>query len=302
MKRLHNKERVFICGGTGFIGKCLAEKLLEQGRKIDLLVHDRVPEGLEDWKRAINIHQGDILDIKTLDKAMKDTTVVVNLVGSSTKDLYALNILANFNLLETAVRTGVKKIVFISSQAVYGECPGEPSRESDKPRPKTEYGLVKHLAESMYKHYWDTYKLSCTILRLSNVYGRGQRAGVIHNFISAILRNEPVNIYNNGTQKRDFLHIDDAVDGMVKALDYTKKNFEIFNISGPEPRTILEALAIIEKAMQRKSQIRFMETKEADISCLWSSYEKAEAVLNYSPQIPLEEGIPRTIQSFLAKG
>ncbi|MBI2846627.1 MAG: NAD-dependent epimerase/dehydratase family protein, partial [Chloroflexi bacterium] len=140
------------------------------------------------------------------------------------------------------------------------------------------------------------------ILRLSNVYGRGQHAGVIHNFISAILRNEPVNIYNNGTQKRDFLYIDDAVDGMVKALEYTKKSFEIFNISGPEPRTILEALAIIEKAMQRKSQIRFMETKEADISCLWSSYEKAKAVLNYNPQIPLKEGIPRTIQSLLSKG
>jgi len=281
MNNFDNKSKIFVCGASGFIGQNLVKALLGQGRNL-------------------NIFKGDILDKKTLRQAIKQADVVVNLIGSFNKDIYLLNVLSSSNLLEVCKESNIKKIIFISSEAVYGEYPGRPYLESDEPEPLTEYGLSKSLAEKIYKFYSDMYNISVIILRLSNTYGPGQRKGVVFDFISSILKTQSVAVHNDGKQRRGFLYVDDAVNGIIKSIDYKLTGFEIFNISGMKAYPLLNLISVIRQNIKKEIEVKFVEYKRPDINYMFSSYQKAKSLLGYDPKINLEKGIAKTI-SFISK-
>jgi UDP-glucose 4-epimerase len=276
MNKARKKKRILICGGTGFIGQKLVKELLRQGREV-------------------RVFQGDILNKKELMPAMEKADIVVNLVGSFDKDIYLLNVLASANLLEVSKEFNIEKIIFISSQTVYGEYSGRQFTESDPAEPITEYGLSKYLAEQIYRFYSKKYNMPTVILRLSNVYGPGQKKGVIFNFINAVLKDQSVTIYGNGKQQRDFLYLDDAVDGIVKSIDYKLKGFDIFNIPGPKTHSLLKVLALIEENFKKKVNVKFLKSEKEDVRCMSSNYQKAEDFLKYKPKISLEKGIKEII-------
>lgn len=295
MNNSKNKKRILICGGTGFIGERLVKKLLEQGRDINLLAHDKIPSYFKG--KNLHIFKGNILDKESLRRSLKETDVVVNLVGSFNKDIYLINVLGSFNLLEVCEESNIKKIIFISSEAVYGECIGRPNIESDCPRPTTEYGFSKYIAEKAYKFYSERYNIPIIILRLSSIYGPGQKigVGVLSSFLDSAFKNQPITIQGDGKQRRDFLYIDDAVNAIIKSINYKTGSFEIFNISGINQTSLLELISLIEKHFCKKIKIKFLGSKKQDIKNMCSDYGKAKRLLNYEPKISLKEGILKMI-------
>jgi len=148
----NNKKRILVCGGTGFIGERLVEELQKQGRNVNLLVHGRIPKSFKNTN--LNIFKGNILDKKTLIRAVRNSDIVVNLVGSFYKDIYLLNMVSSSNLLEVCKESNIEKIIFTSSEAVYGEYTGRSYKEIDRPKAIIEeYGFSKYLAEQLYKFY-----------------------------------------------------------------------------------------------------------------------------------------------------
>lgn len=282
--------KILVCGGTGFIGQSLAESLQE--RKVRLLIHDRFPAELRSLGNRLEFTWGDLLRRESLDEALTGISFVVNLVGAYSGDLYNLNVCSSYNLLEACRGRDIQRILFISSEAVYGECCGKPALEADPPKPSTEYALTKYLAECLYKLYAEVYGLPVTVLRLANVYGPGQSAGVVFDFLSPFLQGQPVVINHDGQQRRNFVYISDATQGIKKALDYkSPQNFDIFNLSGSKSTSLLELVSLIERIAKRKARAKFAKYNGPDIRCLWSSHKKATALLGYNPEIELEQGL-----------
>lgn len=298
MNKFDKKNKILICGGTGFIGQRLVKELLKKGRNINLLVYDKTPPSFKN--KNLNVFKGSILDKEALKRALKESDIVVNLVGSFNKDVYSINVLGSFNLLEICKESNIEKIVFISSEAVYGKYMGKPNVESDCPKPITEYGFSKYIAEKAYKFYSDKYNIPTVILRLSSTYGPGQRIGigVLSSSLNSALKNQPVRIHGDGKQGRDFLYVDDAVNGIIKSIDYKAKGFEIFNISGRKVYSLLELMSLIQKKLGKEIEIKFLRPQEEDIKYMHSSYRKTKRLLNYEPKVSLEEGIVRIIDYY----
>ncbi|MCX6764137.1 MAG: NAD-dependent epimerase/dehydratase family protein [Candidatus Nealsonbacteria bacterium] len=298
MHNSKNKKRIFICGGAGFIGQTLTKELLKEGRNINLLIYDKTPPPFKN--KNLSFLKGSILDKKALKRALKKSDIVINLVGSFRKDFYLINVLGSSNLLEVCKESDIKKIIFISSEAVYGEYTGKPHIESDCPKPITEYGFSKYMAEKIYKFYSDKYKIPIIILRLSSTYGPGQKIGigVLSDSLNSALKKRPLKIHGDGEQHRDFLYIDDAVKGIIKSIYYETKGLEIFNIPGKKSYSLLELTSLIKKKIGNKIEIKFLEPRKQDIKRMYSNYSKAKRLLNYEPKVSLREGITRTIDYY----
>lgn len=296
MHNSKNKKRILVCGGTGFIGQRLVKELLKQGRNINLLVYDKIPPSFKN--KNLSVFKGGILDKEVLKRALKKSDIVVNLVGSWEKDIYLINVLGSSNLLEVCKKSNIEKIVFISSEAVYGKYMGKLYIESDCPKPITEYGFSKYIAEKIYKFYSDAYNIPTVILRLSNTYGPGQRTGVVSEFLNSALKNQPVRIHRDGKQSRDFLYVDDAVNGIIKSIDFNVKGVEIFNIPGRKVHSLLELIFLIQRKLGKEIEIKFLEPPKPDIKYMRSNYRKAKHLLNYEPKVSLEEGIVRAIDYY----
>jgi UDP-glucose 4-epimerase len=295
MKNSNFKKRILVLGGTGFIGARLVKRLQDNKEIVNLLVYDKIPGFFS--KENLVIFKGDITDKKTLIEAVKNSDIIVNLVGTfNEKMYYPLNVASSVNLLDVCKKFGhIKKIIFISSEAVYGDYSGRPYSEKDIPKPTTEYGFSKFLAEEIYRFYSEKYKIPVIILRLANTYGPGHRVGVISECISSAFKNQPVKIHRTGEQRRDFLYVDDAVNGIIKSIAHKAKEFEIFNISGEKTYSLLEMVSLTEKIICTKIKIKFMAPKKQDVLHMEESHEKAVNVLGYNPKTNLQEGITMTV-------
>ncbi len=272
MNKINKRKRILVCGGTGFIGQRLVKTLEKQGRRVNLL-------------------EGDIQRKKDIESALKKSDIAINLVGSFDKDIFLLNALSNVNFLKACGKFNIEKVIFTSSQSVYGEYSGKLFIESARPEPLTEYGLSKYLGEEIYRFYSNRYNIPSIILRLSNVYGPGQKKGVVLNFFNNILRGKPVKIKGDGKQKRDFLYIDDAVNSIIRSIDYEPKNFDIFNVCGEKARNLLELVSLIEQKLNKKAKKEFVEFKWEDVNSMCSNCQKAKRFLKYKSKTTFEKGI-----------
>lgn len=227
------QTRVAVTGSQGFIGQNVTRILSSCG---DI--------------KQINF-EGDLLvqdDIISFFENNKEIDSIIHLVGvfsGPTGLLIDINVKTLANLLETAKDYGVKKVVFTSTGAVYGEPIGEESFETDQLSPNTEYSMSKMLAEETLKYYCRQYHMSYVILRYPNVYGRGNEKGVIGAFMKSIQENHSITVYGDGEQSRNFLHVDDACRAIELGLRY--EGSDIFNISNPIKYTINEVVELYKK-------------------------------------------------------
>ena len=183
---------ILLLGGTGFIGRNVVQKLVENNQKVSVIVHENLPENLAKIKDKLIIFYGNILDKNTIKDAFKNQDIVVNLIGQICKDInlfYNLNIVGALNALELCIENRINNIILISSSLIYGESGEIPSKESDSPDPKTNYSLTKLITENIYTHFAKEYNFNLSILRLSNVYGPNKRTGVIYNIINTMKNN-----------------------------------------------------------------------------------------------------------------
>lgn len=298
-----SKVKVIVTGGAGFIGSHLVDFLVK--KDFEVLVIDNLS-----WGDKKNLNSKALfrkLDIKNGDKINKcfreflpdfvvHLAAITSKSSSDTKKVFQTNILGTTNILKACVRNKVKKIVFASSAAVYGNTTRFPTDENQKLSPINPYGFSKAEAESQILTYRQKCNLNYSILRYSNVYGPRQRddteGGVISIFCHRSLSSKSIIVYGDGRQTRDFIYIDDVTKANYLSI-VSPTNF-IANVSTNKETGILDLVKIIEKVSRKKIKAVFKPGKKGEIkkSCLDNSFVKQK--LGWKPKTKLEGGIRKT--------
>lgn len=305
------KMKALITGGAGFIGSHLAQALLAQSW--DVVVVDNLATGLQEHvPENAQLLVGDVGDGEFVARALRGCEVVFHLAAvSSVQDslsrpleVHNTNLTSTLTLLEATVRMGSKRFVFSSSAAVYGDTKGHPAREDIKPNPLSHYAVQKLASEHYCAVYHKLHNLETVCLRYFNVYGPRQRAdspysGVIAKFADAARHKQPVVIFGDGGQTRDFVHVSDVVAANLAAATAPSEAVagRVFNIGSGRSVSIDELAQAVAKVFpggppaehraERRGEIRF---SKADIS-------QANQFLGYSPAMEFESGLEQLIRT-----
>lgn len=298
--------RILISGGAGFIGSHIAEATLLQGYETYVL--DNLSTGKrENLHPHVHLIEGDLTDypLLTLFKEIKPDYLIHEAaqasVPASLRDPARdaeVNILGTVRLLDAARKTGVQKVVYASSAAVYGDPVRLPIDEEHPQKPLSFYGVSKYVPEYYLALFGRQYGLSYTALRYANVYGPRQVAhgegGVVAIFTDKILRGEKISVFGDGEQTRDFIHVSDVVAANLSAL--TRGDGEIFNIGTGVSTSIKTLIEVMEQVIGRTIEKEYLPPREGDIRDSLFRIEKAKAGLAWSPKVNLEEGLRLTIK------
>ena len=317
-----------ITGGCGFIGTSLIKTLISEhddnirvldnlttGSRVDLSGSCRYTEIFEDdigGFSGVELIVGDILNEELAVKITRGADVIIHLaantgVGPSVENPRAdclANVIGTFNYLEAARLNGVPKFVFASSGAPAGAVE-PPIHEELPPHPVSPYGASKLAGEGYCSAYYHTFNVQTVMLRFGNVYGPGsfQKGSIVAKFIRQALNKETLEIYGDGTQTRDFVYIDDLVNGIKLAV--MKKNIggETFQIASGLETTIGEItgkiIAILEEYGIDDIDIINGETRLGDVKRNYSDTSKANTRLGWYSRMTQEEGLKRTVEYFL---
>jgi len=308
-------KKVIVTGGAGFIGSHLSEELVNQGYQVDILdnLFTGRMENIHSFvsKSNVALTKGNILDLPFLQRFLQGAEFVfhqaaITSVPYSIRDpekTHIVNISGTFNILVAAREQGVKKVIYASSAAVYGDTPNIPHKEAMIPNPKSPYAVTKLTGEYYCKVFQQVYNVPSVCLRYFNVYGPRQNpdseyAAVIPKFITSITKGQPPTIYGDGEQTRDFTYVKDVVEANILAAE--SDEIGIFNISNGESTTINELAKLCIKLLGKDGiSPVYEESKSGDIKDSLADISKAKA-FGYSPKYSLEEGLRETIVSYLS--
>ena len=303
-----------VTGGAGFIGSNLVEALLNKGYVVRVL--DNLSQGKQENidlfsenKNYMCIH-GDIRDFESCLTVTEEVDYVLHQAawGSVPRSieqplLYEENnIRGTLNMLEASRRNKVKKFVYASSSSVYGDEPNLPKKEGKEGMLLSPYALTKKVNEEYAKLYTKLYGLDTYGLRYFNVFGRrqdfnGAYAAVIPKFIKQLLKNEVPTIYGNGQQSRDFTYIENVIEANLKACKAPSDIAgEVFNIAYGERETLEDVYASLCRSLQKEIKPLYVDERAGDIKHSHADIQKAEELLNYSPDWDFERGIKAAIE------
>lgn len=300
--------RVLVTGGAGFIGSHLVRALVRAGYSVRVLDNFSVGSlnNLKDVLESVELVVGDVRDGEVVELAVRGVDVVVHLaalidVAESVEkpDLYFdVNVFGTYNVVRACRR--VSSVVFASSCAVYGEPVRVPIDEEHPLAPRSPYAATKVAGEAFVKAFAELYGYRPVILRLFNVYGPKQSkayAGVIMEFLRRVTRGEPPVIFGDGEQTRDFIHIDDVVQAIMKVLT-SDRACGVYNVGSGRSVTINELAQLVLKLTGR-SDLRpiYAPPRPGDIRYSVADISKARKELSFSPSIPLNKGIEMLLRS-----
>lgn len=297
-----------VTGGAGFIGSHLVEELLRLGRRVRV-VDDfstgrpgNVPAGAE-------LLRGDIVDLAG--EAVRDAENIYHLAAmasvprsvSEPLRCHRMTAESTLALLEAGERAGARCLVLASSSAVYGEAPGLPKREDQLPDPVSPYALAKLTSELYAAHWAARRSLKTVSLRFFNVYGpRQDPESPYAAFIPIALRHlqngEPIPIYGEGVQTRDFVFVKDVVGGLLAAASSPASTGRVYNIAGGGPITILELVGTLGEILGKRPLLNFLPPRTGDLQESWADISRARRDLGFVPRVALREGLRETIQGF----
>lgn len=308
-----------VTGGAGFIGSNLCEAILEMGCKVRCL--DNFSTGkrenithLQD-NPVFEFIEGDIRDYETCLNACKNVDYVLHQAawGSVPRSiempvLYGeINVKGTLNMMEAARQSGVKKFVYASSAAVYGDDPTLPKKEDNVGNVLSPYALTKRINEQYGKLYTQLYGLDTYGLRYFNVFGKrldssGEYAAVIPKFIKQLLNNEQIVIHGDGTQSRDFVYIDDVVQANLRACKASHEAAgEAYNVAYGERMNLLDIYKYLCKILKKDIEPIFSGERKGDIKYSYADISKAKLLLGYMPEWSFEQGIRETIKWYNEK-
>jgi UDP-glucose 4-epimerase len=297
-----------VTGGAGFIGSNLVERLLEQGHDVSVL--DDLSSG---YRKNIPAHprltfvEGDVRDRKAVRRAMDEASSVFHLAASvgnkrSIDDPFhdaEVNVLGTLNILEEVRRAGAGRLVVSSSAGIFGELRTLPIRENHPVEPDTPYGSTKLCAEKLSLSFAKLFGFGVVCLRYFNVYGPKQRfdayGNVIPIFVFKLLRGEPLTIFGDGEQTRDFVNVGDVVQANLKAAAADGVT-GAFNIGSGTRISVNDLVRRIEAASGRKATVGHGPPRAGDVRDSLADIGAARSRLGFEPAVGLDEGLPEYVR------
>lgn len=296
---------MLVTGGGGFIGSHLVDELQNQGYEtvaVDINFLHR-SEGAE-------CVTGSIMDSSLLTKVVTGVDTVFHLAASFGHKLsmedpigdMEVNVRGTLNLLEACRKSSVKRVMYASSSAIFGDPQAFPLREDAQYDPLTPYSVSKLAGEFYTMLYHSIYDLPATAIRLFNIYGPREYPstyrGVVSRFLYQILAGKPIKIYGSGEETRTFTFVKDAVQGFVKAARNEKAAGQCFNIAGAREVSINELIDTLFKITGRQVEVVYEGSRMGETRRRFTSIEKAAQILGYAPQYDLEKGLKLTYDWF----
>lgn len=307
-----------VTGGCGFIGSHIVDALLKRGdrvRVIDDLTTGRL-ENLAEVRDRIELIEADFRDADALRRALDEVEVVYHQaarpsVARSVEDpagTFAVNVDGTYAMFLAARELGVRRVVMASSSSVYGNVPTLPKHEELAPQPASPYAAQKLAAEQLGMAFSRSMGLEVVALRYFNVYGPRQRpdsayAAVIPAFAASLVAGRSPRIHGDGGQTRDFTFVSDVVRANLAAGDARGAPGHTFNIAGGRRISVLELFQEVRAAVGGDAltiEPEHGDPRPGDVRDSLAAVEKAAEILGYQPEVSLDDGIRRTVESFRA--
>lgn len=306
------KKRFLVTGGAGFIGSHIVDALVARGDEVRVL--DDLSMGflsnLEQVKDKIEFVEGSILDEDLVNRLAEGCDGVFHLAAVTSVPqsldepifVHKVNALGTLTVIEAARKAGAR-VVFSSSAAVYGDDPTLPKTEDLPTFPISPYGVQKLMGEHYLRNFHSLFDLPCFCLRYFNVYGPRQNpashySGVITIFCNRALAGNPIRIFGDGEQTRDFVYVSDVVQANLCAMAAENANARPLNVGTGKSVNLTTLATLIRDAAGSSSPIEYAAPRAGDIVHSRSNPSATEKAIGFKAQVPMEEGLKKTIEFF----
>ena len=308
-----------VTGGAGFIGSNIVKALLNRGDTVRVLdnfstgkrEYLNFSEVAPDLVNHLETVDGDITDLGMCQQALDGVEYVLHQAAipsvprsiAQPRESNQANVDGTLNLLVAARDADVKRVVFASSSAVYGDSPGFPRKETIIPRPLSPYAVQKLTAEHYLRIFHDLYGLETVSLRYFNVFGPNQDpdsqySAVIPRFIKAFLTGTSPTVYGDGEQSRDFTYVDNVVHGNLLAVAAKGAPGKVINLACGGQLTLNQLLVHLKQITGSDAEAVYTDPRPGDVRHSWADISVSEQVLDYKTQVTLEEGLGKTVDYF----
>ena len=308
-------DHFLVTGGAGFIGSHLVRRLVADGgrvRVIDNLATGK-RERLRDLESVIEFIEGDLAEPSLCDKVLDGIDYVLHQaavpsVQRSVKnplETNRSNVTSTLNLLESSRKHNVRRFVYASSSSAYGDTPVLPKREDMPPNPMSPYALQKFVGERYCQLFFRLYGLETVSLRYFNVFGPGQDpyseySAVIPKFATRLGKGEPIVVYGDGEQSRDFTFVDNVVEANILALRAARAAGYVINVGCGERVTLNRLVELLQEILKVRATVDYQPARPGDVRDSLADISLAEEILGYRPRVALAEGLQRTVAWFSA--
>lgn len=301
-------NNTLITGGRGFIGVNLVDRL-SSTRTIAVLdnLKRSSPSG---WHaQPTKLHQADILQFELAENPFQGVDQVIHLAayGSVVESIadpaanFSVNVQGTLNVLRAAVDAGVRRLVFASTGgALIGDA-APPVNEQSLPKPISPYGASKLCGEAYCHAFSSAYGLETVCLRFGNVYGphSAHKKGAVTTFIKALMRDEPIVIYGDGSASRDYIHVEDLCAGIESALAVPVAGNEVFHLASGRETTVLRLAELLRDIADKPNHpIEFRPARQGEVARNFASCTKAREAMGFEPKWRLEDGLAATWEWF----
>jgi UDP-glucose 4-epimerase len=296
-----------VTGGCGFIGSHLCKELLSRGDAVRVL-DDLSTGSRANLPAAADVIQGDVADTQAVHEAMAGVDACFHLAAVASVELcnrdrqraHRTNLIGTTTVFHAAMEAGLIPVAYASSAAVYGNCSSLPLRERSETQPLSAYGEDKLACEVYAQTVGKMHRLPSVGLRLFNVYGPGQDpkspySGVISIFCERIRRGEPIDVFGDGRQTRDFIFVADVVTALLRAVDTRLSGAPVFNICTGCGTSVLELASIIASLCNQNLPIRFKPERAGDIGRSYGDPTAATQALGLGGPTELRTGLAATL-------
>jgi len=299
-----------ITGGAGFIGSNIVAELVRRGGRVRVLDNFSTGccENLVPFQEQIDLIEGDVRELSTVRRAVAGIDYVLHQaalpsVRQSIDDplsTHAVNVTGTLNLLWAAQEAGVKRLVFASSCAIYGDDPVLPKREDMLPAPKSPYAVSKLSGEQYCRTFAEVFGLEAVCLRYFNVFGPRQDpaseyAAVIPKFVTAMLQGAPPTIYGDGKQSRDFVYVANVVRANLLAAVASGVAGSVFNVACGQRYTLLDLVEALNVILDTDVSPIHTAPQPGDVRHSLADITVAQESLGYQAEVSFREGLRRTI-------
>ena len=306
-------KRYLVTGGAGFIGSHIVRRLVGEGESVRVV--DNLSTGqsirLKTVRDSIEFVEGDLADEQVSDEVVRDVDYVLHqaAVPSVQRSVYdpigtnRANVTATLNLLESCRKAGVRRLVYAASSSAYGDTEILPKTEAMSSNPLSPYALQKLVGERYCRLYYDLYGLETVSLRYFNVFGPDQDphseySAVIPKFITKLLAKQPLTIFGDGEQSRDFTYIENVVEANMLAVRAMEAPGSLCNIGCGERITLNQLVGLLDEIVGIKANVNHIATKAGDVRHSLADITRARCLLAYEPKVMVKEGLRRTVQAF----